>query len=393
MINGSRMINDYELGYYKVNDLTFTNKAQAVLAADQLNASITWNFFDDIWTQWIESYRSTLGHISLDELYKQRALQIRDQYDYLILNYSGGSDSHNILMTFLKNNIKLDEIYVRYSTTVDQKIYRPNILDTSSSNIFSEYDFCIKPTLEYVARYYPQIKITVGDMFQGVTPDIVDDDLFLKTHHHMGAFFTLRIAAESNNILRLTNQGQRVGVMIGVDKPHCIISDNKFYMYFMDAALVPAVSLNDKTHNTELFYWSIDFPQLAFEQAWQCYQWIKTNIKHHNKIDINQWKHLHGIDRETQFLDNLLWFNDVCKEIIYTTWDYRFQTDKGRLYLPAGLDKDKFYLDHSELNAFVDRFNYQHQGLIQGIHNQDLLTSAKTFRACMSKFYYIGNLE
>jgi hypothetical protein len=44
------------------------------------------------------------------DLCKEYAQYIRDNYDYVILYYSGGSDSTTILNTFLDNNIKIDEI-------------------------------------------------------------------------------------------------------------------------------------------------------------------------------------------------------------------------------------------------------------------------------------------
>jgi hypothetical protein len=47
---------------------------------------------------------------SLPQLYKERAEQIRNDYDYVVLCYSGGIDSTNILETFYYNNIHIDEI-------------------------------------------------------------------------------------------------------------------------------------------------------------------------------------------------------------------------------------------------------------------------------------------
>ena len=53
---------------------------------------------------------------SLKQLQKERALQLRDTYDYLKLWFSGGGDSTTVLNTFLENNIHIDEICVyRYS--------------------------------------------------------------------------------------------------------------------------------------------------------------------------------------------------------------------------------------------------------------------------------------
>ena len=47
---------------------------------------------------------------TLETLYKLRAQEIRDTYDYVILCFSGGSDSLNVLETFYYNNIHIDEI-------------------------------------------------------------------------------------------------------------------------------------------------------------------------------------------------------------------------------------------------------------------------------------------
>jgi hypothetical protein len=47
---------------------------------------------------------------SLGELYKLRAQEIRDTYDYVIVCYSGGADSTNVLESFYYNNIHIDEI-------------------------------------------------------------------------------------------------------------------------------------------------------------------------------------------------------------------------------------------------------------------------------------------
>ena len=47
---------------------------------------------------------------SLQELYRERAEWIRNNYEYVILAYSGGADSTNVLESFYYNNIHIDEI-------------------------------------------------------------------------------------------------------------------------------------------------------------------------------------------------------------------------------------------------------------------------------------------
>lgn len=56
---------------------------------------------------------------TLPQLYAERAKQIRDDYEYVILCYSGGNDSSNILETFYYNNIHIDEIVMVGSFSQD----------------------------------------------------------------------------------------------------------------------------------------------------------------------------------------------------------------------------------------------------------------------------------
>ena len=57
---------------------------------------------------------------SWEELLRQRALQIRQHYDYVRLWYSGGADSHTVLLTYLKNKIPLDEIVMIRRSPINQ---------------------------------------------------------------------------------------------------------------------------------------------------------------------------------------------------------------------------------------------------------------------------------
>ena len=57
---------------------------------------------------------------SWDDMLLVRAKQLRDEYKYLRLWYSGGSDSHTVLDTFVRNNIYIDEICVWRTSPSDQ---------------------------------------------------------------------------------------------------------------------------------------------------------------------------------------------------------------------------------------------------------------------------------
>jgi hypothetical protein len=92
-------------GCWIVGGIAFDHKLEALRhASNTNNSNIEFYYHNHVFDS---VNRGLLGKVPLTTLYKERAEQLRDNYDYLVLHYSGGSDSHNILHTFLSNNIKL----------------------------------------------------------------------------------------------------------------------------------------------------------------------------------------------------------------------------------------------------------------------------------------------
>ncbi|NBR23517.1 MAG: hypothetical protein EBU08_07045, partial [Micrococcales bacterium] len=110
----------------------------------------TWNFNDEVFgtVDWTQEPSE-----SLPELYRQRAEQIRSEYDYVVLCYSGGADSTNILTTFLNNDIKLDEIMMYHCLSTNPFEVKTN----------SEIRLVGGPTLEKIKYRIPETKIRYID--------------------------------------------------------------------------------------------------------------------------------------------------------------------------------------------------------------------------------------
>ena len=95
------------LGYYlTTNNQKFLGKLECMLYCASHGVDFNWIFNDAYYDQLDWSIEPEL---SLPVLYAQRAQEIRDKYDYLILHLSGGNDSGAILETFLLNDIKLEK--------------------------------------------------------------------------------------------------------------------------------------------------------------------------------------------------------------------------------------------------------------------------------------------
>ena len=97
-----------KFGYYRVGSDKFYSKLLAIKAQtlSQNKEFVHWHFHDDAFASknW-----AVEPDISLTTLYKWRAEQLRQKYDYIVLFYSGGADSNNILDTFVNNNIPMQK--------------------------------------------------------------------------------------------------------------------------------------------------------------------------------------------------------------------------------------------------------------------------------------------
>ena len=160
-------------GYYVVNNKIYTDKIKAILDAQQTSADIAWNFFRDTFDKVQWTVEPTL---SLQELYRIRAQQIRDKYDYVIVRVSGGADSTNIIWSFLNNGIHVDEV-ITDAPLSGLNNFDWNDKDTSASNTISEIKFVTFPLLEKIRKKW-NIKVG-GNLFSFFTTNINESKIVL----------------------------------------------------------------------------------------------------------------------------------------------------------------------------------------------------------------------
>ena len=154
------MINK-KLGYYTVNGVEFDSKIKALTHATQTGFSPEWHFNDMAYQSYDWSKEPDL---TLDQLYDIRTRDLREKYDYLILSYSGGADSHNILMSFIRQGIHLDEIVVNTMEKGNKKSTNLVAGDVKATNAAAEHDLQTVPRLKEAAALLPNTKITVCDL-------------------------------------------------------------------------------------------------------------------------------------------------------------------------------------------------------------------------------------
>ena len=364
MINGIEQ--NPKLGCYIVGNRTFYSKPEAHIYATESNQHVRWQFNDVAFAKfnWNCEPAGTIN-----DIYRQRAQQLRDKYDYIRIECSGGSDSATAVYSFLLNNIHLDEIVFRYPKQVDKDV-TDNALDTRPENTLSEFQFAAKPLLHWVKTNFPNTKVTIHDYSEKILSEektrdeswvFTTRDWFQPGHGDKHDLFG---SAEHR---ALNDSGKSICVLHGVDKPKMALLDNNWYLFFTDMhPNGPSPIQNGYTNiTTELFYWTPDMPEICAKQAHMIRRWF----------DMPQNQHLkHIIHYANVNADQRTAYENLIKTIIYpdydpTTWqtakptnsfynemDHWFYTNlKGtRLYevWEAGL---QFLVDKIDKRYFVNK--------------------------------------
>ena len=302
-------------GFYICNGQKFYNKIEAILYAQKHNLGFDIKFYfnDNIYNQyqWDQEPNETL-----DQLYAKRARELREKYDYIVVHFSGGYDSGNILETFANNNIPVDEVFIRGSISSSKK----NILDTRPENFFAEIFFQSIPLAEQAKdKYWPDLKITVVDTVP-YTLDYWSKNKFWTDAPLLG-FFSPGIVWKADydelypEFKKITESGKKVAHIRGMEKPDIYFDKGRYFVRFLDKFSTIATPHSRRENQLpmyhEAFYWAPTTARMIIKQA----HMIKKYIKKH-KLD--PVKFLSGPRR-----------HEFISTIIYNrTWPILWQTSK-----------------------------------------------------------------
>lgn len=375
---------DYEkYGSWKVPGKTFYKKTDALIYATEHGLPVKFSYHDSVWQNFD---RTLLGKISLSTLYKERAQQIRDKYDYIILYYSGGADSHNVLRTYVDNDIQLDEVCIKWpKALIDGNFYKANSADQSARNYWSEWDYAIKPSLEWLSKFHPDIKITFKDYTESI--DKLDvGNLFDNLNFVRGGGMLLN-SVVSDSETTLLNKS--IGHIYGIDKPLLHINEfDDVYMFFTDVC-IDQVGYNPFNPNgAECFYWSPDFPLLPFEQAYQLsknytsmghrdYFWSEKRLDNNERISLQRFQ------------------TEIGRTVLYHNWDNRFQADKPE----SAARKDKFFwfYENSELESLRNKYYGNLKDRVEVISDRWLTqktdNNIPVYKVLSSPLFFVTNLK
>lgn len=340
-------------GYYTVGDEYFAYKIPALLRATQTGQHPVWKFHSDVYSKL--DWQKDLD-ISLDTLYQMRAKQLREKYDYLILSFSGGSDSTTMLKAFIDSKTHLDEIYVSWPFKATVGKYKISADDLRPENINSEWDLTILPQLTELVKLLPKTKFTIDDWSDEIESIKIEENFGETAGDHLNPGWRLKIPRIQENEKRLIQKGKKTATIYGIDKPQLVFKDGKLYCYFLDKlANIKYFSVFTE-RNTEFFYWTPDLPEITLVQARVIYNYLKLNPKQLSFVN-----NLGPVTSEKKFL-----YDKICRKLIYedyTKYNF-FQAKKGTSVIFNEYD---YFLWSNKNLTLMKSWEYELKNLISSI--------------------------
>ena len=374
-----------KLGFYQFDDNKYYNKVEALIAGSKADKFPEWNYNKDVFDTYPWDQEPATD---LTDLYCQRAQQLRDSYDYIRLEVSGGADSATALYSFLLNKIHIDEIIFWYPKRGEKSV-TDDPFNTKPENTLSEWRYAAKPLLDWVATNYPATKITIHDYSEDILASDHDESWVYSTRDYFqpGHPFKYTVDATDNH-KDILNSGKSMCILHGIDKPKITIKDGKWYLYFMDVQANSAnPNIKDYTNvTTEYFYWTPDLPELICKQAHTIKNWF--NLESNKYLQhLVRWPNYSFSQRTT--------FEHIVKPLIYPDYDpTTFQTGKP---------SNSFYneMDHWFYTNFQGTHAYRvwQAGLEFLVKSIDAkyfnyeLGRAVGFVGFISPFYYLGEAD
>lgn len=242
-------------GYYQIGDVRTYSKMEFIDLQTSFPADWHWNYNNEFFSKYNWQQEPIE---SINELYRRRAQKLRNDNDYLILHYSGGYDSSNILYSFLDNNIPLDEILIYYSR------------HDGVSHQYQELSGLTRKKTEQLQKLYPKIKIRYldyADFFiswdknianYGYGKDLVDVFGSSMTINRFAVDLAHTMVPEWENIIE---SGKKLAFVIGVDKPVLRYFNGQWIFNFQDGIvqsnITPLRQMIDdgSLGRYEFFYW------------------------------------------------------------------------------------------------------------------------------------------
>jgi hypothetical protein len=257
--------NKDKFGFYQIGQYQTYSKMEAIELHRRIRIHPHWNFNEVEFSK----YDWTVEPVeTLDELYAKRARQIRESYDHVVLFYSGGADSSNIVNTFVNNGIHFDEIAT----------YNFWSADSDPNNFFNSEQLQVSyPRIKQLQNQGIDFKHRRIDLSEIASKILTNDQYRLNRAYYGSARWGVSHLAKGyiREIIpeyqRIIESGKKLVFVWGCDKPRLYKENNRYCVKFLDV-VDSGIScrtqlINNEYEYDELFYWAPESVDIICKQG------------------------------------------------------------------------------------------------------------------------------
>ena len=277
-----------KLGIYRIGDLEYSNKYHA-LSNCSPGQYPEWDFNNEEFSKFDWSKEPTMD---LYELYKLRAIQIRQKYENVLIYYSGGIDSTCVLRSFLDNDIKVDGVIMTGAWSLDKK---DNMVTNQEQKLVG---------YPYLKEMLKKQKFPIHFLDTSKLHENFRDPSWIYTvgQSFSPQVYTYNFYYQDPWIQNFLMKGTTCFVR-GVDKPRVVWDSrsNKWKSGFLDSQIMSGtpsgfLSTKQEWDIQEYFFWSPDLPELPIKQAHIVWNYIKNLVNAKELFDMHGKSKLDNYD-------------------------------------------------------------------------------------------------
>jgi hypothetical protein len=368
-------------GSWVVNGKNYANKLSAVIDAVKTGHWIHWDFNDRVFAQ----YNWTQEPVSsLSDLYGARARRLREQYDHIAVEFSGGADSWNLLYHFCRQNLPVDTVIHRYSDHLAK-----NSIDKTSENQWAEGKFQAWPSFQRLQELNPKLTWHTWDITDPIQQGWTASSINFELHNNLHSGSILKIPGAIDHNPAGIPDLPSSAMIYGLDKPVVEFRDGKFYLLFYDYQIILRSVLERQMLGVGmqdiLFYWDPENVDMLAKQGHVIMNWFCANP---SMIPLMKDKpsYLSIVNKLIYPEYQMIWQSDKPTGLFSQSHDSWFTNN---LSLKGSKEWHKIRRDHSDLLESVVA------GTEYGKYLKDDNTKHENYQvlaACPSNAYYLGSL-
>jgi len=380
--------NKDKFGFYRIGDHKTYSKVEAIELHKHTRIHPHWDFNQSIFAKYDWTVEPSE---SLDELYAKRARQIRETYDYVVLFYSGGADSGNIVDAFVDNNIRFDEIASYNFYKADPN---PNIF-FNAEQVNVSY-----PRIKKLQQQGIKFQHRIIDMSDAAFKIITDKSYNLNRAYYGTARWGVSHVAKGQirdyveDYRRLIESGKKVVFVWGIDKPRLYFENNRYCIRFLDivdSGISCLTQINNRAWEyDELFYWAPEAMDIVCKQGHILKNFfIKHKIYKQEKYYSDTLIDLPNLDKifANQNTDDGLSYRNLINTLIYPKFNLKTFTF-GKILSLVTSSRDAVFNNDPEFGR-QQAVLKQHLSQLDPYWMNDHNNIEKGIKASISPPYYL----